>query len=143
MSVRKFQDSTSLFRLSASIVIAALEYFAIAFFAGVGLGTARTVVFAPMIGKLLATTIELPVMLAICWWACGYVLAKNYVSPSLVPRVLMGALALVLLLVAETCFGLIFLGQSLQAQFALYQTAPALLGLCGQLAFAVIPAIRN
>ncbi len=55
---------------------AAAEYFAIVFSAGFVLGAFRTFVVAPRTGELLATLIELPIMLVIAWFACRWIMRR-------------------------------------------------------------------
>jgi ABC-type uncharacterized transport system permease subunit len=122
---------------------AACFYFAIVFVAGFVMGTFRTLILAPMVGHLVAVALELPVMLAVSWWACGFTVKRFAVPSQTAARTVMGLVALVLLLIAEAILSLTLGGLTLSQHAALYATAPALLGLAGQLAFAAFPVIRR
>lgn len=120
--------------------VAGAAYFAAVFAAGFALGVLRTTVLTPAIGHLAAVAIELPVILAIAWFACGAVLRR--VAPTRGGAVLMGAFAFVLLMAAEAGLSVGLAGRSLAEHFALYARPAHLLGLAGQLAFAAFPIVR-
>lgn len=118
-------------------------YFALVFAAGFGLGAIRTLLLAPRVGDFAAVAIELPAMLAIAWIACGAVL--NWVKPGqgIAPRAVMGLVAFALLIVAELALSFTLGVPSMAAWLAGLTTAPGLLGLAGQLAFAIFPMVRQ
>lgn len=118
-------------------------YFLIAFAAGFALGTLRTFFIVPVMGELAAVALELPLMLAISWIACGWVLRQFALPPAPGGRLVMGMLALALLLAAEACVSVLLAGRGLAEHFALYREAPAFLGLVGQIAFALFPVLRK
>jgi ABC-type uncharacterized transport system permease subunit len=76
-------------------------YFFLVFTAGFAFGTMRTLVIAPAIGDLIAVAFELPLMLAIAWIACGWVLRRISVPNLTDHRIAMGAFAFILLMAAE------------------------------------------
>jgi hypothetical protein len=127
---------------ASSAVLAGSLYFAVVFAAGFSLGMPRTLLLAPAVGELKAVLLELPVMLAIAWIACGWVLRKIEVPPDARQRVLVGATALVLLLAAEAALS-IYLGKTLMEHFLSYTEPSALLGLAGQVAYACFPLLRR
>lgn len=116
-------------------------YFGLVFAAGFVLGTLRTLWLAPALGELGAVALELPVMLAVSWLACGAVLRRRPL-PALPDRAVMGASAFALLMAAEAALALA-LGVPLPAHLAAYAEAPRALGLAGQIAFALIPLVRR
>lgn len=116
-------------------------YFAIVFAAGFVLGALRVGLIAPLIGDLFATLIELPVILGAAWIACLFVLRRVKVAERLSARLVMGAAALALLVAAEVALGLGLMHRSLETQVAAMKTAPALIGLGGQILFALFPLI--
>lgn len=123
------------------IVQAAISYFLIVFVAGFALGTIRTLVIAPQTGELAAVAIELPLMIAISWWACGVVVHRLKPASEVPSRLAVGLIALCLLLVAEVVVSL-GLGLTFRQHLALYATTPVQIGLFGQLLFALFPLLR-
>jgi len=123
------------------IVQAAISYFVIVFVAGFALGTIRTLIIAPQTGELAAVAMELPLMIAVSWWACGVVVKRLKPASEVPSRIAMGLIALSLLLLAEIVVSL-GLGLTLAQHLALYATTPVQLGLFGQLLFALFPLLR-
>jgi hypothetical protein len=120
--------------------IAGAMYFGAVFAAGFALGVLRTTVLTPAIGRLAAVAVELPIILAIAWIACGAVLRR--ITLTRPEAAGMGAVAFVLLMAAEAALSLLLTGRSLAEHFALYARPAYLLGLAGQLAFASFPLVR-
>lgn len=118
---------------------AASLYFAIVFAAGFVLGTIRTLWLIPAFGELTATLIELPVIITIAWIACRWVLQRIAVPADFISRLTMGGLALLLLLSAEALLSISLGGLTLSGHFALYQKLPVILGLAGQVLYALFP----
>lgn len=80
-------------------------------------------------------------MLLVSWFACRAIITRLAVPPHLAARIVMGAVALALLLTAEAALGILVFGRSPAEHLALYADTPALLGLAGQLLFAMFPAL--
>jgi hypothetical protein len=118
-------------------------YFALVFAAGFVLGAIRTLLLAPRVGDFAAVAVELPVMLAISWIACGAVLRWVQPGQGIGPRAVMGLFALALLMAAELGLSLAIGLPSMAAWLAGLTSAPGLLGLAGQVAFAIFPMIRQ
>lgn len=114
-------------------------YFATVFVAGFGLGIVRTILLEPALGAVLAVGIELPVILAIAWAICRGILVRWPMRPT--PAAVMGAIAFVLLLLAEAAISLVS-GRGIAAHLALYARPADQLGLAGQIAFALLPIIQ-
>lgn len=125
-----------------SALKAAIEYFAAVFAAGFLLGVARTLLIAPRTGDLAAVALELPLILAVSWVACGWAIRRHDVASESGARLVMGLTSFILLVTAELAVSTLIAGRSLDQHFALYRTAPVLLGLCGQLVYAALPLIR-
>ncbi|MBU4527911.1 MAG: hypothetical protein KUA43_12895 [Hoeflea sp.] len=121
---------------------AALSYFGVVFALGFVLGTIRTLVILPLTGELAAVALELPLMIAASWIVCGWALRRFKVSTDTGSRTAMSLAALILLMGAELLVSLLVAGRSPAEHLMLYRTAPVLLGLCGQLAYAAFPLIR-
>ena len=124
-------------------VKAGLVYFVLAFAAGFLLGTFRVTFLLPRFGPTVAVLIEIPMLLAICWNACGIVLRHLPVPNAATQRLVMGVVAFGCLMVAEIAFATLAFGQSLSQHFTNYATAPGAIGLTGQVLFALIPLVRR
>ena len=125
-----------------SALKAAFGYFAAVFAAGFLLGVARTLLIAPRTGDLPAVALELPLILAVSWFACGWAIRRHDVASESGARLVMGVTSFILLMAAELAVSTLIAGRSLDQHMALYRTAPVLLGLCGQLVYAALPLIR-
>lgn len=123
-------------------VLAGLIYFGVVFAAGFALGALRVLVLLPSVGEGPAVLLELPIMLTIAWFACRSLVARLDVPSSLVARLVMGAVAFSILMLAEAGVAVFAFGRSIAAHLGHYQTLPALLGLSGQLAFALFPVFQ-
>lgn len=119
----------------------AIVYAAAVFAAGFVFGTVRTLWLAPQIGALAAVAVELPFMLAVSWLVAGAVLRRRPL-PGMPQRLAMGAVAFALLMAAEALLARAF-GQSPAAWLAALATPAGALGLAGQAAFALVPALRR
>lgn len=127
----------------ARALSAGLLYFLLVFAAGSVLGTARVLVVAPLVGSPGAVLIELPVMLAWSWLACGFVIGRTSLEqrPSL--RLTMGLSAFALLIAAELGLSVLLLGRTASEHLAHYAREDAMLGLVGQLGFAAFPLLHK
>lgn len=123
------------------ILEAGLVYFATVFAVGFLLGTVRTLLVLPHVGPVWAVALELPLILAASWLLCGWTLRRFRVAAGR-PRLLMGTVALGLLLLAELTLA-IALGEGPRAFVTGLVTPAGALGLAGQLAFALFPALRS
>jgi hypothetical protein len=124
--------------------VAGLAYFAIVFAVGFALGTLRVFVLIPRFGDhVTAVIVELPIMLAVSWIASQWLIARFDVPESFSARLVMGSLAFTTLLIAELGVSVFGFGRTPSAHLEQYRQLPALLGLAGQVAFAVIPAIQS
>ena len=122
---------------------AGVLYFAVVFLAGFALGTLRVLAIAPRIGEAPAVLLEAPLMLAISWLACGWVVRRLGTPAGLAARAAMGASAFALLMLAELAVSVLVFGRSLAAHFAGYLTSSGLIGLLAQCSFAAIPIARG
>jgi hypothetical protein len=118
---------------------AGVAYFAGVFAVGIVLGTVRTLALVPRLGRWGATLSELPVMLVVSWIYCSWLLLRFSVPATLKARLLMGSVAFGLLMIAEVMLGAGFFGRNLEEQIYDMTNGPGLLGLLGQIAFAVFP----
>ncbi len=118
---------------------AGFAYFMLVFAVGFLFGVIRTLFIAPWAGPLAAVLIELPFILVISWLACSWVLHKFSVPNVDMHRLAMGAFAFALLMIAEVLVSVFVDGRNLGEHLALYKTLPAIIGLVGQIMFALFP----
>lgn len=97
---------------------AGVLYFALAFGAGFALGALRVLFVAPRLGARTAELIEAPLMLAVTFFSARWTVRRLAVPPARGPRLQMGGIALVLLLVVEFTVVLELRGVSLREYFA-------------------------
>jgi uncharacterized membrane protein YhdT len=126
----------------ASAIKVGILYFAIVFAAGFLLGTFRVFVLLPLIGELAAVALELPIILIISWLVCRRLINRFSVPATASQRLAIGALAFCLLMLAEVGLSVLVFDRSGAEYLAHLQTAPGLLGLAGQIAFALLPLAR-
>jgi hypothetical protein len=122
---------------------AGIVYFAFVFIIGFGLGTIRVLFVIPRLGELVAVMLELPVMLGGAWLVCGRVISRWQVPDRAGPRAAMGAMAFVLLMIAELALAVLVFGRTPAQHFAAYGDAAGWLGLAGQIVFALLPLWRG
>lgn len=134
---------TSLSSLARAIGAGA-AYAAMVFAFAFVTGAIRTVVTSQNLGitPLVGVLIELPVILLFAWRVCDSVMRWMRVSPDLGLRLLTCATALVAILIAEYGLSALVLGRSLPDFLATYAQPEALIGLAGQIIFAVFPLFR-
>jgi hypothetical protein len=127
----------------SAAIRAGTVYVALVFALGFALGTARVLAVAPAIGELLATMVELPIMLAASWVVCGWCLRRFDVPAHWTARATMGGVAFALLMLAEFAVAYFGFGRDPAAHLARYAGPAAALGLAMQLAFAALPLVRR
>jgi hypothetical protein len=123
------------------VLQAAAAYVLIVFAAGFVLGVVRTLWLAPRLGAPAAVAIELPVILAVSWFACARVLRRW--TPTRLEALAVGAVAFVLLIGAELGLSVGLAGRSVAEHWALYRELSHQLGLMGQVLFAGWPYVQS
>lgn len=118
-------------------------YFGLMFALGFVLGTARVLILAPRLGVMAAVAIELPIMLAASWLACGWIVRRWHVPSGAAPRLAMGGLAFALLIAAESALGVIGFGRSAETQIAAFLAPEGLAGLAAQVAYGLFPLLER
>ena len=112
-------------------------YGVIGFSFGFAFGVVRTMLVAPAIGAFAAVAIETPLMLAACTPLARWCLRRwGITMPG--AALVMGLAAFAALMVCEVLLGQA-LGQSPQAMLAAMTRPEGLLGLAGQITFALLP----
>jgi hypothetical protein len=124
-----------------TVLRAGLAYFGIVFAVGFLLGTVRVLLLEPNFGDLLALSLELPIMLAVSWLACLWIIERFALPPLVMSRLAVGLVAFGLLMAAELGVSLFALGRSLSEHFSLYQRGLTAVGLLAQIAFALFPLV--
>jgi len=124
------------------VTIAGFIYFAIVFAVAFGLGALRVIWIAPALGALTATALEIPIVLAMSWWASARTTSWLAVPPKSADRALMGVVSFAFLMSAEIFLGTVAFGRSLSEQMSGYAQPAGVLGLAGQIAFAIVPWLQ-
>lgn len=122
-------------------VNAGIAYWAVVFALGFVLGTIRVLWFEPLMGRVPATALELPLILAASWVAAGWLVRRFGISAP-TEALAMGGFAFALLLAAEYALAAGIMGQTLTAWLSGLQEPHAMIGLAGQVAFALLPSLR-
>lgn len=120
---------------------AGAAYFASVFALGFLLGVIRVGLLEPRLGETLAVLIELPLILAAAWWICIALVRYFAVPERIRTRLAMGAVAFALLMLAEFSLAWTLSGRSPLMHLAGYRDGAALLGLGGQVTFALFPLL--
>jgi hypothetical protein len=129
--------------LARRAVLAAFLYFAVIFAAGFGLGAVRVLVTAPRLGELGGVLLELPVILSISWVVCGRSVRGFGLAGHPGAALAMGALAFAMLMIAELVLAVALFGRTPAEHYAAYRQPAGLIGLAGQIAFGLTPALRG
>ncbi|MDP1963674.1 MAG: hypothetical protein Q8K93_15895 [Reyranella sp.] len=126
-----------------SALAAGATYFAILFGAGAAAGLLRVLFVSPHLGALGGVLVELPIMLALAWLACGWLADHLYVGGQLVDRVTMGGSTFILLMAAESGLSLLMGGRPTEAAMIAADTWAPALGFAGQAAACAFPLVRG
>ena len=129
-------------RLS-STVIAATVYAGTVFTIGFALGIVRTLFVAPRVGAFAAVAIELPLILSAAWLVCGWVFARFRVPSGLTVRTAMAVAAFAVAMALEFGFATLAFGTPPGVYMRAFMTAAGLLGLAGQIVFAIFPMVHR
>lgn len=120
------------------IIGAAAIYWAMVFALGFVLGTVRVLWVIPRVGLVPATLMELPLILAASWFAAGW-LVRRFAIASPREALTVGVLAFAILMIAECALAAVLSGQAPAIWLAGLHQPHALLGLAGQVVFALMP----
>jgi hypothetical protein len=118
---------------------AGFVYFTLVFSAAFIFGALRILVILPRLAPSLAVLIELPVILAICWFAAKWTVRKFAVPAAVADRLVMGFAAFAFLIIAESVLAIAGFGQTLAGYLASFATPQGAIGLAGQMCFALFP----
>ncbi|GAB5498348.1 MAG: hypothetical protein PsegKO_06590 [Pseudohongiellaceae bacterium] len=121
---------------------AGLLYFAGVFALGFLLGGARMMLLEPTVGDLMAVIIESPIILALSWLLCRRAIERLQVPAEVSARLLMGGVALTVLLAAEYILATLMFAESPAGFLRNWLTTAGLVGLGGQIVFALFPLLQ-
>jgi hypothetical protein len=82
-------------------------------------------------------------MLAIAWMVCGWLLRRFAVGGAWTARLAMGAVAFVLLMIAELILSVAAFGGTVAGFVATLGTPEGAAGLAGQVLFAALPLLAR
>ncbi|WP_156309610.1 hypothetical protein [Novosphingobium sp. AAP93] len=119
-------------------ITAGLAYGLIGFALGLVFGVVRTLFVAPAIGAFAAVAVETALLLAACLPLASWCL-HNWQSARPAYALVAGVVGFAALMACEVMLGLA-LGQTLQDILAGMARPPGMLGLAGQIVFALLPA---
>jgi len=120
---------------------AAVAYFALVFGAGFVLGTVRVLLLVPQLGERSAELMEMPLMILVSVFAARFVIRRFALPPRWPERLLVGAIALVLLLCAELLLAVVMQDRSLSEYVAARDPVSGLAYLLALLVYAAMPCI--
>ena len=115
-------------------------YFTVIFALGFVLGTIRMLWLTQAIGATAAVLAELPVMLIASWFAARW-LIRRYAVLRAGDRLIMGALAFGMLMMAELALAVLLFNQTAAQWLASVMTMPGPIGLTGQMLFGLMPLL--
>ena len=113
-----------------------LSVFAVAF----GLGVVRTMLVAPAIGETGAVLIEVPILLLMSALVARWLL-NRWALGRRAELAVVGGFAFLLLMLAEMALARLLLGQSVSQWAASLWIGPGIIGLAGQVGFAIMPML--
>lgn len=122
---------------------AGLLYFIGVFALGFLLGVVRLTLLVPWLGELGAVIVEVPIVLGFSWVLCRRAVSRFAVPAVWGQRVLMGATAFLLLMLAELALALWLFGDTLATFGEKFTTAPGAVGFAGQVLFALFPLLQR
>ena len=125
-----------------AVIKASLAYFAVVFGCAFLFGIFRVLALTPAVGKTGAVVVELPLILGISWITSEILIVRFGVPRTLTQRLAMGGLAFTITMVAEAGLSIFVFGQPLSLYLESIWNLAGLLGLSGQLGFALIPTIH-
>jgi len=121
------------------VLSTSLIYFGLVFASGFVLAPVRILVLQPRVGERLAELIELPLMVLVSWLLASWLMRRKLMPYRRWQRILVGALALLLILLAEFWVVLFVREISLDEYLATRDPVAALAYYISLLMFAAMP----
>lgn len=122
-------------------VLAGFVYFAVVYLAGFALGLLREVLIAPVVGRVAAVLVEMPLMLVVMVLAAKSVGRRMAVPSDIASRLRMGVVAFGLLTLAEAVSAKILRGHDLGQWLQSFATAEGFVSLLMFVLFAAMPML--
>jgi hypothetical protein len=122
------------------MIAAAFRYFLIVFSVAFVLGTIRTLWLVPMLGATWAVICEIPIIIGISYVAARYVI-RRYEVKTRRDALRVGAFAFAVLMIVESALAVLVFGESLAEWTASLFRIAGIIGLAGQMLFALMPAL--
>jgi hypothetical protein len=120
---------------------AGIRYGLFAFGLGFFLGTLRVLFIAPQLGAGAAVILELPIMLAACWWCAG-VIVRRYPPSDRNEALAIGLIGFAVLIAGEFAIGVGMMNQTPAGWIRQFALPTPQLGLTAQLLAAAMPLLR-
>jgi len=118
-----------------------LVYCVLTYGIGFVLGTIRVLLITPNIGPIFAVMLELPFMVLASALVCPRVIIWFSISDDFGQRMTMGAVGFTALMLIEAGMGQFIFGQTPTVFLDALLTPEGMLGLFGQLCFALMPIV--
>ncbi|WP_342959018.1 hypothetical protein [Paraburkholderia azotifigens] len=112
------------------------------FVVGFVLGAIRALLLVPHLGETVAVSFEMPFMLAVSWKLSRWSAKRHDMLANTDDALLMGAIALVVLTIAEVSTAVLLFGRTVFEYFVGIWSVPGTIGFAGQLCFAAIPVLQ-
>jgi len=123
-------------------ITAGAAYALIVFVLGFFLGALRVFSIAPAIGATKAVSLEAPLILAVSWFISRWCINRLDVRRTVMVRSAMGIVAFALLMTLEFGLSLVLFRRSVEDYVVAFGSLAGEIGLCAQVAFAVLPVIQ-
>lgn len=120
---------------------AGLQFGLFAFGLGFLLGTIRVLLVVPLVGEGAAIALELPLMLAACWWRAGQI-GRRHRPNGPAGQLAIGLMGFAVVLVGEFAVGVGLFGLTPAGWFSGFSAPTAQLGLAAQLVLIAMPLLR-
>lgn len=122
---------------SIAVAVTGLVYFVIVFAFAFVMGIGRAILVAPRLGETAAVLIEIPILVIASWFVARHLVRDRILN---FPQLLsIGAIAFTLTMVSEALLAGLIRRQDLAQWAATLVTPLGLIGLGGQLIFAIMP----
>ncbi len=121
----------------------AFIYFIGVFIAAFALGTLRVLVIIPMVGEIPAVLLEIPIVLVISWTYFKYLITRKKLILGWNDLFLLGVYAFTYLMITEYVISIYLFQRTPTDYFDSLQTTHGLIGLLGQVGFALVPLLQS